>query len=209
MVQSFEDLSSCPDSGHRQLLGKSESGIVAADEVLSLFGKKQSTSRKHYAAFIADGVDQGKRPELVGGGLVRSLIGQVEQAGCAIDYRMASDERILGDGDFVESILKEAHEQLTDRQHYQTAGFGLEELTNLVAGLLDIDPSQIKVAGKQPEKVRARSLFCYWAVRELGFTATALAREMGISQPAVNLAVRRGEKLAAEQGWRLAELVNL
>ncbi|MCK4621658.1 MAG: hypothetical protein KAT62_05510 [Desulfuromonadales bacterium] len=65
---------------------------------------------------------------------------------------------------------------------------------------MQIDVSVIKASGKQPERVRARSLFCYWAVRELGFTTTSLGRKPGISQPAVSQAVRRDEALAAEEG---------
>ena len=58
---------------------------------------------------------------------------------------------------------------------------------------------------KYPLVVRARSLFCYWAVRELGISATALARRLKISQPAVSISVRRGEKLAIEKGVQLLE----
>ncbi|MBW1700059.1 MAG: transposase, partial [Deltaproteobacteria bacterium] len=47
--------------------------------------------------------------------------------------------------------------------------------------------------------VEARSLFCYWAVRELGYTATDMARRLGMTQPAVGYAVRRGEKIAKIQ----------
>ncbi|MEA3544959.1 MAG: transposase [Thermodesulfobacteriota bacterium] len=209
LVPTLDELANFSDSGHRQLLGKIEAGLVAADEVLALFGKKQSAAQRKYAAFIADAEGQGKRPELVGGGLLRSLTGQGEQVGIGIDNQMSSDERILGDGDFVESILREAQEQLTTQQQYQAAGFDLEKLTNVVARLMEIEPSQVKAAGKQPIRVQARSLFCYWAVRDLGFTATALAKKIGISQPAVSQAVQRGEILAAKRGWVLPELINL
>ena len=177
--------------------------------MLALFGKKKSAAQKHYAAFIADGADQGERPELVGGGLLRSLTGQSNQSSQIDDSRQASDERILGDGDFVEAILKEAEEQFSIRQQYQMAGFGLVELADSVASLLNIDSSKVRATGKQPEKVQARSLFCYWAVRELGYTATALARDLKISQPAVSQAVQRGEILVAKQGWNLRKLIIL
>jgi hypothetical protein len=35
--------------------------------------------------------------------------------------------------------------------------------------------------GKQRKRVKVRSLFCYWAVRELGFSLTELARRLRIS----------------------------
>ncbi len=206
LVQSVEELSIFSNSGHRQLLGKGDAGIIVADEVLALFGNRHSAAQSNYAEFIAAGVDQGSRPELVGGGLVRSMSRQNDGAG---ECLMVSDERILGSGDFVESILRQAEIQLAARQQYRSKGFGLDELTIVVSGLLNVDSYQVKTVGKQPEKVRARSLFCYWAVRELGCTATAVAQELGMSQPAVSKAVRRGEMLAAEQGWTLAEIVKL
>jgi len=49
-----------------------------------------------------------------------------------------------------------------------------------------------------PKSVQARSVFCCWAVRELGETATAVAQKLGITQPAVSIAVRRGEKIVRE-----------
>lgn len=210
LVESVEALADFPDSGHRQLLGLTGQGLVAADEVLALFGRKPMAARKHYAAFIADGAGQGQRPELTGGGLIRSLTGQLLQGGDAgIDDRMASDERILGDGGFVEAVLNQAEQQITSRQRLQAAGIGLNELAALVGKVLELDAKEVFKTGKQPERVRARSLFCYWAVRELGLTATAMSRELGISQPAVSQAVQRGERLAAERGWRLNELVKL
>ena len=53
--------------------------------------------------------------------------------------------------------------------------------------------------------VRARSLFCYWAVRELGISNRAVAGHLGLTQPAVSIAVRRGEKLAEDLNLKLIE----
>jgi len=208
-VTSLDELAHCCDCGHRQLLGLTEQGVIAVDEVLSLFGKKTHVARKNYAAFMADGVEQGPRPELVGGGLLRSQAGALQISTIPADERMASDERILGEGDFVASVLQEAEAHTTARRRYQLAGFGLEQLTAVVAELLEIDPAMVKAPGKQPDRVRARSLYCYWAVRELGHSTIALARELGISQPAVSQSVRRGEALAAERGWELSTQVKL
>jgi predicted transcriptional regulator len=43
------------------------------------------------------------------------------------------------------------------------------------------------------------------AVRELGETTAELARKLGITQPAVSLSVRRGERLVKEMGLELRE----
>jgi REP element-mobilizing transposase RayT len=209
LVDSIETLAGYDASGHRQLLGLTKSGLVAVDDVLSLFGNKREQARHQYAAFVADGLGQGKRPELVGGGLRRSLADVSLRSNPSGDERMVSDERILGKGEFVEAVLRRAEIKETARQRYQCAGFDLTALTNLVAEMLEVDYTQVQSAGKQPKRVMARSLFCYWAVRELGHSATMLGRMLGLSQPAVSQAVHRGEMLAAERSWQLSRLTIL
>jgi hypothetical protein len=73
-----------------------------------------------------------------------------------------------------------------------------------VAELFNITPDEIFLSGKYPRIVQARSLFCYWAVRELGVTATALAKRLRQSQPAVSISVKRGEKIARKEGYTLS-----
>ena len=61
------------------------------------------------------------------------------------------------------------------------------------------------IYSKSREKVKAeaRGLFCYWAVRELGYSMLEIAGLLGMSQPGVVYAVRRGEHIAQERGIKL------
>jgi len=52
--------------------------------------------------------------------------------------------------------------------------------------------------------VRARSLFCFWAVRELGVSMVSLARLLNISTKAVSKSVSRGAAIAKEEGFELS-----
>ena len=62
---------------------------------------------------VEKGIDQGRHPELVGGGLIRSLGGwSAVKALRRTGNRELSDERILGSGEFVEQIIKEAENQI-------------------------------------------------------------------------------------------------
>ena len=112
--------------------------------------------------------------------------------------RIKSDERILGDGDFVEAILKRAQEHLEARYDAKARGMDLQAVAGRVGQVLDVDPDKVWEKGKRPDLVKARSLFCYWAVRELGVTSRALAKELGLTQPAISIAARRGENIAEE-----------
>jgi predicted transcriptional regulator len=42
-------------------------------------------------------------------------------------------------------------------------------------------------------------------VAELGMTATSLAKELRISQPAVSISVKRGAKIASDMGLKSPE----
>jgi chromosomal replication initiation ATPase DnaA len=105
----------------------------------------------------------------------------------------------LGDSDFVESVLEAAEEDLIRRYRLQAEGYDFEKVLDRVARLCDLKPSEILLPSKQPERIRARSLLCYWAVRELGMSSTEVAHRLGIHQSNVSRAVQRGGKLTAEK----------
>lgn len=209
IVTTLEELGHYPYSGHCRLMGERKADWQPVDEILSRFGKRAASARKRYLDFVADGAEQGKRGDLVGGGLIRSAGGwqQVEamrQAGS----HLKSDERILGDSGFVESVLQGADEQIRARNIYQLQGVDLDRIAQITANLLGTGFEEVWAGGKQPGRVAARSLFCFWAVRGLGFSTTELADRLDLTQSAVSRAVQRGEKLAEDKGWRLEELVN-
>jgi len=54
--------------------------------------------------------------------------------------------------------------------------------------------------GRYKKLVQARSLVCYWGVREANISQAELSRCFGITQPAVSMAVNRGRDIANERG---------
>ena len=60
-------------------------------------------------------------------------------------------------------------------------------------------------AGKYRKIVQARSLLCYWAVRELGESMTSMSRRLGLSITAVSQSVLRGELLVKQNNLLLVE----
>ena len=59
--------------------------------------------------------------------------------------------------------------------------------------------------GRQQRKLKAKSLFCFWTVHELGISLTELARRLGISVVGVGYSVERGEIIALENDYQLIE----
>jgi hypothetical protein len=76
---------------------------------------------------------------------------------------LKGDERILGDGDFVESILEQHNEHLEQRYRLQVGGYDFDNVVNRVAKLSGMPLEETLSPGKQPKRVRPRGLVCYWA----------------------------------------------
>jgi putative transposase len=201
IVKTLIESDKYPYSGHSALMGKVQREFQDTDYVLRLFGEKIPAARKAYRAYVQRGIAQGHRPELVGGGLIRSAGGwSVVKAMRRAQDHIKSDERILGDGEFTQFVLDEAKERIEERYGLQVQGYDIDKVTIRVSSELGIDPEQVWTPGKHPITVKARSLLCYWAVRKLGFSATELSKMLGVSQPSVSISVKRGEKIAkAEQ----------
>ena len=206
LVKSLDELNNYSYCGHSSLLGNKTRDWQDTGYVLTYFGKQRFSARKHYDAFVSEGIHQGHRDELIGGGLIRSLGGW--SAISRDDLRGAhikSDERILGDSDFVDSLLSGADEKLERYYDVRRSGYDLDKTAKKAASLCAVVPEDIFSKSRQKIKVKARSLFCYWASRELGIPLTELARQLGISAPAVSYAVKRGEMIARENGYQLIE----
>lgn len=98
-MSSLAELNTYPYSGHSAILNKRKREWQDVKYVLSYFGRNTGNARKGYLKLIREGLDQGRKPELVGGGLIRSLGGWTEVKPKEI-YTKGSergDERILGD----------------------------------------------------------------------------------------------------------------
>ena len=164
LVEELKALDKYPYSGHSALLGKMKRDWLQVGYVLGFFGKRKSDARKAYRQFVKKGVVQGRRPELTGGGLVRSIGGWAALRALRSEtVRVKGDERILGDSDFVEAVLKEADEQLERRYRLKAEGFGLERVAERVAQVMSIPVELVWEKSRRPQVVDARSLFCFWA----------------------------------------------
>ena len=115
------------------------------------------------------------------------------------------DERILGDSDFVKTVLAQAKEDFERKHQLQSEGMSFEDVVNLVAELVDISADHVLATGKRKETVAARSLLCFWATSALAISQVELAQKLKISQPAVSMAVRRGEQLASRNSYGLKD----
>ncbi len=146
-------------------------------------------------------------PELVGGGLIRSLGGWAEAKKLRLKGmdRLKGDERILGDSDFVQVMLSEAKEHFERYYELKRLGHDLNSVAAKVAAIYNIDPDEVLRKGRQKPRVDAKGLLCYWTARELKMPLTDLARQLDMTVSGVGYAVQRGESIALRYNYRLLE----
>jgi putative transposase len=197
-ITDFDGLGSFPWSGHSALMGKKERPWQDTGFVLSLFENETS-----YHEFVRSGVDQGHREDLSGGGLIRSHGGWM--AVRTSRNLIKGDDRILGDTPFVTTILALAEEKLEKRYAMGESGITLGWVEKRVTELFGMTPRGLYAQGRQKRLGEARSLFCFFAVRELGTPMKVLAERFSITEPAIGYSVKKGEKIAEERGWTLRE----
>ena len=206
LVEDLKSLDDYPYCGHSAVMGKLKNDWQDVAGVLRLFGKNISQARRSYKSFVLKGLSQGWRDDLTGGGLVRSVGGW---AGVKAMRRakiwQKSDERILGDGDFVTQVLSSNQEQLEHKYSLHARGIDLDKIVDRVCDLLNLEQTDIWTPGKEQYRVQARSLLCFWASRDLKISQVKLSRKFKLSPAAISLCVKRGEKIVRRNGYSLFE----
>jgi putative transposase len=171
---------------------------------LKIYDERIGVARRRYRSFVKNGLKQGYREDLIGGGLIRSAGGwpAVKEMKRAETFQK-SDESILGDSDFVEHVLAKAREQMERKYAFQALGYTLEKLAEKASSLKGLEKDEIFNKGKERALVSARSLLCYWAVKDLGISMASLLRRFEISITGISLSVKRGEKIARKNNYEL------
>ena len=200
MLKDLNELEIFPWCGHAELTGKITRNLINAAAVLSLFAARKQTALKNYRAFLADGIKTGMTTKLSKGG---------KRISCHLNSALADedvfDDRILGGGRFVEEVL-DASQDIPEQRP------SLEELLRQVAGHFNVDTSLLRFPNKERHIVKAKSVLCYLAVRQLQLKGVEVARRLGYTSAAVTHAVKRGEKVLQQdeglkvllqQGWKL------
>ena len=143
----------------------------------------------------------GKRPELMGGGLLRGMGGwSVVLSLRRKGEREASDERILGGGKFVERMVEEAEERMKETLRWRKRVMDLKTLLKEVAKREGLEEEEVKGRSRREAVVRGRKVFCQVAVRKLGYTGASVARFLGMTTSSVNRMARL-EEMTEVDGW--------
>jgi len=203
IVSNMRELSQYRWAGHSAILGRVKREWQDIDTVLGYFGKGHKAIEK-YERYVEEGISLGKRPELVGGGLIRSLGGWSQVLSLRRKgMKVAFDERVLGGDDFIERLLSEAEER---EKETLRIGRKVPDLLTLAKRIMEgegIEETELRSGTRKREVVRARRLFCQLAIRKMGYPGAEVARFLGVTTSSVN------RQAVSQEGANLIKYMKL
>ena len=190
LVADLAELENYKWGGHAGVFKKAPDELLDRELLLEHFGGDEATAIEKYEELMEEKAREGARFDLSGGGLLRRTggTGNALTALRAGD-RQLSDPRILGEGDFVEAILKAAGESVEDIR------ISRAELLADVEKSTGVPSKEILRPSRNRKSARARALYCYFCREKAGVSGTELRRELGIGQSAVSRLTEKGRKL--------------
>jgi REP element-mobilizing transposase RayT len=210
LVEDVDELESYPWAGHSVLMGKMDRPWQDCGFVLEQFGKNTKKGRGAYKRFIREGVDQGRREELTGGGLIRSAGGwETVKALRRGREKWTHDERVLGSSEFVEGILRELERE---EKREKTRGKVSEEtvltLVEEIGSRLGLTVGELMTGSRRRRVVEGRNLISFAVVRGYGMSLGEAGKLLNISKQSVLRGVERGPDGFQQRGWCLGDFTK-
>jgi len=194
MVRSLKELDRYRWSGHGVLIGVHKNDWQEKEYVLKQFHQKKTNAVRAYSRFVAEGQGQGRRPELTGDGLVRRLGGWSRVLTLRGDTeRAGQDGRVLGGGDFVSRILKEADERLRRQVSVGERNHIINQMIEEMCDQEGIDEQELRQGGQRRRVSEVRGRIAYRLSCEWGVSMAEIARNVGISTSGIANAIRAVE----------------
>ena len=203
-VGSYTDLARHPWCGHGAILGTRKVEWQETGDVLGEFGRSRSEARESYGEFVKEGISGGRRPELAGGGLIRS-VGGIGEAMKLVGKRekVESDERILGSGEYVAEVIREA-EHRDRRKAGMKERLDPRDVIRRACKVVGVEESKLFGHRRMRDVSEARWLAAKWLVEDLGMTVTDVARMLKVTHPAVVYGARKGRAIEAARRAKLS-----
>ena len=194
MVETLAKLERYRWCGHSVVTNRYPNDWQDRKYVLQWFGEKENHAKKAYKEFVDKGISLGKRPELTGGGLIRSMGGwSIVKAMRSRGIDEQSDARILGSGEFVLAVIKNANEKVK----YQLPAL---ELQNRINGVVErhcrkenVTMSMLQSGSRRPPLPKLRKAIASKLVNGYGVSLAETARRLGISTSGVAQILKRNK----------------
>ena len=175
-------------------MGKGKNAWQERDYVLHQFHGEERKAIRAYREFMEEGKDQGRRPELVGGGLVRSLGGWSQVLSLSgSQERIEHDDRILGSGDFVAEMIREAEKKVRRYLRVSERKSSMENSIKEICRKEGIGEQEMRVGVRTRKYARVRAKISYHLSHEFGVSQAEIARQLGVCTSVIAKAIRKTE----------------
>ena len=200
IVKGIKALNRYQWCGHSVIMGSIKRDWQDGDTVLGYFGKRRKRALEKYEKFIADGIKEGSRPDLVGGGLVRSLGGWSQVLSLRRSGgKVFSDERILGSSEFVKDVITEVDEKAKETLRLNLKISDLSSLSKEICVGEGIEENDLRSGIRKRNVVKTRRIFCQITIKKMGYSGADVARFLGINTSAANRLAVSDELLEIEK----------
>ena len=194
LVESLRGLACYPWCGHATVLGRNPRPWQDRQAVLAWFGDSERRAVNQYRDFVREGLPLGRQPDLVGGGLVRSAGGWAEvRARHRRNESLMGDPRILGDGEFVTQLLRdaEAHQAAALRRSMTPEEIGAAIRRTCTKNHVAVE--ELQTGGRRGRLSTIRAEIARGLVITQGLSLAQTARHLGVSTTAVSKILRKAK----------------
>jgi len=188
LVENMEELRKYPWCGHGALLGKVQAGFLACTEVLGKFGADLKKARRGYENFVWERAGKYKKGEFSGGGFRKSHGGMGSVGFRGEAEKELADARILGGGEFVETILNLRGEEKNPGQ------MSLAQVAGWVQAKTGVEWTEIRSLNRARKVAKARALYCFLAREKGGVSGRELMKELRLTSGAISHLVSVGRE---------------
>jgi putative transposase len=186
LVKSLSELDRYTWCGHSVLMGRRENSWQEREYVLSWFGLREREGLGAYRKYIEEEIGEGRRPELVGGGMVRSYGGwSAVMSLRRTQEKTAWDQRILGTGDFVERVLRESEEGMGYRIRPAERDKKIRSVMEEECLKGEVEFEELRMGSRRGKIPKVRSDIAKRLVKELGMSLAEAARLLGVCTSAI------------------------
>ena len=197
LVRTLSELDHYRGAGHAVIMGRVHYDWQDRQYVLAWFGRGEVEALRAYRTYMAEGIAQGRRPELIGGGMVRSLGGWAEVR--SMRHRQGAiqgDERVLGSGDFVVRLLEEAEARVRAQFPVEVKLAQARKCIEEVCAREGISVEELRGGSRRKSVTHLRMHVARQLVAEIGLPMAEVARQLGITTSGISRAISRKEREA-------------
>ncbi len=194
LVTTLGELDSYAWCGHATLMGVPQQAWQDEQAVLARFGKTRAEAQGTYRHYMEEGLPQGRRPELVGGGLLRSRGGWAAVVAMRKHGdREFTDDRVLGSGEFVATLVREADERVRERWAARPHPQAVAAYVEHECSTAGVSVQALRQGGRGHGVSQVRTRLARQLVKDQGRSLAETARYLGVTTAAICKALQKDE----------------